>query len=341
MARKTLQRLFAAMASAIVTILVSAMAEAQKPGIIDRARNKAGQVVEQGRQAKEKAKEVVETVTEGAEKTADFWNHAQNFWNQMSWRDFVGRNWQHGLVIGLVMAAVSLFILREWDERKAVIALLKGYAAGVVCGFIYELLRTAPDSSVQGGSRSLMVVAALLFAVMAIMHSFRFIPKLREAIAAREVPYFLWHRQLPSVITDWQGDEGGADSQPDNGSGTTPQPAPGPAPDPDASPTPPVTPAPSARLITCPACHKQTETKGRRCGHCQAFLPRDGGPAVVIVSADSVVCPHCHKQTEAKGRRCGHCLEPVEEERKTPPVTEETREKGGTKEDSDILNLTF
>ncbi|MBU1015965.1 hypothetical protein KJ657_02640 [Patescibacteria group bacterium] len=318
-------RLFAAMASAIVvTILIAATAAAQKPGIIKRAGRKIGNAVEQGRQAKEKAKEVVETVTEGAEKTADFWSHVQTFWSQISWRDFVtGRSHQQCLVMGLVMAAVTLFILSEWDNRKNAIALLKGYAAGVVCGFIYELLRTAPDSSAQAGSQSMMVVAALLFAVMAVMHSFRFFPKLKEAVSVRELPYFLWHRQLPPEIIGRQEDGRQSDgedvvSQPGNGTDSAPTPA----------PTPPVTPAPPARLMHCPACEGLTEAKAPRCGHCRAFLPKDGGPAVVIVSEATVFCPECGGETEAKAPLCGHCRAPLQE----PAVNKARKKKGRTRQ---------
>jgi len=297
-ATKILRRVVMMVAAIIMTLITNSVFA----GPIDWIERKW----EEGKKGVEDTIEGGKDTIEGGKTFFDLKAHAEQFVENSSWKDLIGRSdeasWFIGfLFLGLVLITFANALRRAKKKGKDLttgtfLALaFSRYLLAALVGFGYELFRSYNPSNEL--CQFALYFAYGLLGVGVLLHH-KGIWAFLKAAKAREWSYFYAHEEE---------DEGGDDGEPEpSGPGTSEEELPSPT---EAS-TPGVVPVPQPRPVPrpepprpkgpkCPECGKRTRLGANFCGHCKASLRQP--------DATPPKCPQCGKRTRPGANFCSRC----------------------------------
>ena len=270
---KALHRVVMMASAFIVTQTVNLSIALAKPGIIDRAKQKAHDV-------KEGVEKGVEAAKDGAEmyeKGKGFGRHAEQFWAGTGLTDLVGRSIWQILFIAMFGLGLALLLYRIRRNKASSVSFwmrfILAYGLAVVVGFGYEMLRTfeQPDKM----NTFFLGGAGLVLAGGFLVHYDRWWIGLR-AIRARRFRYFLKTFELRPEVVAPPAEEASDDEDEED-----------------------ETPA----QTTCPNCGQETVAGAKYCMFCAVELPTTT-PALSH-------CPNCGQETVPGAKYCMFCAVPL------------------------------
>ena len=312
--------MLSAMASAIVTTLSARWAFAT-PRIIQKGK----EVIQKGKEVVKTGKDTYKAAEEAQEAVNKWSAHTKAFINDLSPLDLIGgSSWQQGLFMWMVMACVTLHVVRNWD-KKDFRGLGLGYVAGLLAGLGLKYLRGAPIEGAETFVYTALGLAAVTLVVLIVWTGTPFFDNLNIARGEGAVIRFLLRRKLPkSTIPDQpeedededQSEEGDAEegSQKVDEGGES------------ASETPESESEPESATVAppvhgCPQCGRPLEPDARFCGFCPPLVQ------VQLVKNPTVVCS-CGHETEANANLCGFCSKPLRQTGPKGPAEPPTRIAG-------------